>query len=67
MVALASSGKIGFISYLILSNDNDYDVTVTSPTEALEVKCSSLKTAKKIVERKINKIKGIDNESEGYY
>lgn len=64
----ASAGKVGFISFLITSNDDTYNIEVSTPTETFEAQCRSWVSAKKIVDKKIKKIEETNiNETDEYF
>ncbi len=63
MTQLVSSGKIGLITFLITPNNDDYNAIITSPSETVEVQCSSWKSAEKIVKKTIKRIEETENEN----
>ncbi len=66
MGKVASAGKIGTGSFSIVSDDYEYDVTITSAKNTIEVKCGGYDTAIKLIERNI-KEKEEQNEIDRNY
>lgn len=48
---LVSSGKMGDVRFLIVPDNTEYDVTVTTPAETIKTKCTCWKAAFAWVER----------------
>lgn len=63
MTRVASSGKVGLISFIIVPNDDNFNAIITSPSETIEINCSSWTTAEKIVKKTIKRIEETDNEN----
>jgi len=66
MGKVVSSGKIGTAHFLIVPHDNEYDVTVITPTETYETKTSGWQAAKDWIDNLIRKVEETDNENDRY-
>jgi len=53
MSRVVSAGKIGAGSFSIVSDEQEYDVTITTEKNTINVKCGGYDTARKLIENNI--------------
>ncbi len=63
MSQVVSSGKVGYVSFLIMPNNDNYNATITSPSETIEITCNNWKSAKDVVKKTITRLEENDNEN----
>ena len=64
MGRLASSGKVGFISFVIWPTDDKYNAVILAPDETISLTFDNWNSAERIVKKTIKRIEETENENE---